>query len=88
MSQLFGLACDRCRTYLWVGQRGTKSIEPWLYSGRTSVAVLTRFLNTHHGHPLVYSDIKVLEGYEEVPGVSAVGVRPEEGEQREQEKTL
>ena len=81
MSQMFGLACVQCQQYLWVGQQGGGMTEPWLYSGRTSISVLTHFLNAHRYHELVFRNTLSLTEYEEVPGVSAVGVNPEGGGQ-------
>lgn len=61
MSASYYLACQKCKSYVWVGQSQNSNPPFCFYSGEpTTMHNLRVFLWTHKGHALEMEDSQVL----------------------------
>lgn len=70
MSETYGLACHRCRVFVWIGQKGWDS-DGCLYGTPESQTLQRDFLFSHVGHPLGFGLTSYFYGereYEEISG--------------------
>ena len=55
MSRTYSLACKDCKVHLWIGQ-GHAGLLGHLYTTAAHIEALTRFLNSHMKHNLVFDE--------------------------------